>query len=144
MQAKERLVRGLELFAHCSRAELDWILKHSDEIRLRPGTPITMRGSVAREFMVVVDGIVTSTADGSVALMGRGATIGAEEISGDRHHAATIEAASDVRVLVFEARVFRSFAESAPSVARALSSATKTSVAVPVRYGRGRRLAVAS
>ena len=144
MQAKERLVRSLELFAHCSRAELDWLLKHSDEIRLVPGTTIATRGSHAREFMVVVDGVVTSRMNGSVALMGRGGTIGAEEISGDRRHAATIEAASDVRVLVFEARVFRSFAESAPSVARTLSSATETSVAVPVRYGPGRRLAVAS
>jgi CRP-like cAMP-binding protein len=144
MQTKERLVRGLELFAQCSRAELEWVLKHADEIRLRRGTTITTRGSRAREFLVVIDGVVTSTSDGEVAVLGRGATIGGAEITDDRRHAATIAAASDVRVLVFEARVYRSFAESAPSVVRTLSSGTQTPVSVLVHAGRGRRLAVAS
>lgn len=144
MQAKEQMIRGLELFADCSRTELDWVLKNSDEIRLRPGTTIATRGALGREFIVVVEGALTATENGTVALMGAGATVGGDEITCDRRHAATIETVGDVRILVFEARVFRSFEDSAPSAARKLSSLTRTTITVPVRYGRGRRLAVAS
>lgn len=143
MDAKERLIRGLELFAGCSRAELDWVLKHSDEIRLRPGTTIASRGAIPRECIVIVDGVVTADRDDAVALLGRGATIGGEELTRDRRHEATIETVGDVCVLVFEARVFRSFEDGAPTVARKLSSTAEATVAAPVRYGRG-RLAVAS
>ncbi len=141
MQAKERMIQRLELFADCSRAELAWVSKHCDEIDVRAGTTIALRGAVAREFVVIVDGVATARTHGSVAIIGPGASIGADEITADRRHAATIETADDVRLLVFESRVFRSFADSAPSVARKLSGRVRASVPAPVRSAR--RLAVA-
>jgi CRP-like cAMP-binding protein len=143
MEAKEQMVRGLELFAGCSGAEVRWILKNADELDIRPGTTIARKGSVAREFMVVVNGCARATdGNGCVVALGPGSYFGHDEISNDRPHAMTVEATEKLRVLVFEVRAFRGLDETVPAVARRLMG--DRAVRVPAPAGFGRRLAVAS
>ena len=143
MEAKQRMVRDLELFSGCSRDEVQWVLRNGDELNVRPGTVLARRGGYAKEFMVILGGSARVTnGDGCHVTLLPGAFFGHDEIAADRPHGSTIEAMDSLRVLVFEVRAFRGFAERVPTVARKLNDEIATHVAAPVRYGR--RLAVAS
>ena len=94
MEAKERMVRDLELFSGCSRDEVDWVLHNGDVVDVRRGSVIAQRGRYAKEFMVVVDG--SARADGRERF-GRSRSFpasffGHEEIAADRPHTSTVEA----------------------------------------------------
>jgi CRP-like cAMP-binding protein len=143
MEAKERMVRGLELFSGCSRDEVHWVLRNGDLIDVRPGSVIARRGGYAREFMVVVGGSARATnGDGSHVTLLPGAFFGHEEIAADRPNASTIEAMDGLRVLVFEVRAFRGFADRVPTAAGKLNGDRTVRAPAPVSYRR--RLAVAS
>jgi CRP-like cAMP-binding protein len=143
MEAKERMVRNLELFSGCSRDEVEWVLHNGDVVDVRPGSVIARRGGFAKEFMLVVDGSVRATnGNGSDVTLLPGDFFGHEEIAADRPHASTIEAMDGLRVLVFEVRAFRGFDERVPTVAAKLNGRIATRVPVPASYRR--RLAVAS
>jgi CRP-like cAMP-binding protein len=143
MDAKEQMVRGLELFSGCSRDEIDWVVRNGDVIDVRPGSVIARRGGYAKEFIVVVGGSARATnGNGSDATLLPGAFFGHEEIAADRTHGSTVEAMDGLRVLVFEVRAFRGFEECVPTAVRRLNGTTAVHVPSPVRYGR--RLAVAS
>jgi CRP-like cAMP-binding protein len=143
MDAKERMVRDLELFSGCSRDEVEWVLHNGDVVDVRPGSVVAQRGRYAKEFMVVVDGSARATdGNGTGVTLGPGAFFGHDEIAADRPHASTIEALDGLRVLVFEVRAFRGFDDCVPTAARRLNGEIETHEPAPVRYGR--RLAVAS
>ena len=143
MDAKMQMVKGLELFSGCSRDELEWALHNGDVIDVRPGSVIANSGGYAKEFLVVVGGSARATyRDGSEVTLLPGAFFGHEEIAADRPHTSTIEAMAGLRVLVFEVRAFRGFAERVPTVARKLNGETAAHLAAPVSYRR--RFAVAS
>ena len=143
MDAKQRMVGDLELFSGCSRDEVNWVLHNGDVIDVRAGSVVARRGAYAKEFMVVIGGsaLVTNEEGCHVTLL-PGAFFGHDEIAADGPYASTIEAMDGLRVLVFEVRAFRGFAERVPTVARKLNGEIAAHVAAPVRYGR--RLAVAS
>ena len=142
MDAKERMVRSLELFGGCSRREVAWVLRHGDVVDVRPGTTIASAGMYAHEFCVVVDGFVDGLGtDGCVAL-GPGSFFGHVEITSDRPHAMTLTTNGNVRLLAFEVRAFRGFAECAPSALRKLFG--EVAARVPVGPAFGRRIALAS
>jgi len=142
MEAKERMVRELELFSECTRDEVAWVLRNGDVIDVRPGSVIARRGSYAKEFMVVVGGGArATTGDGCHVTLLPGSFFGHEDIAADRPHSSTVEAMDGLRVLVFEVRAFRGFEECVPTVARKLSGVRVDLVPPKVAF---RRLATAS
>lgn len=147
MDAKELAVRGLELFSECSRAEIGWVVRHGDVLDVTPGAVVARRGGYAKEFVVLLAGSATSTSgDGSRRTLRAGAHLGSQEITGDRPYSADVVADDGLRLLVFESRAFRGFAERAPTVARKLQ-AQRTTVRQPVdrrAHTLRRRVALAS
>ena len=142
MDAKEQMFRGLELFAGCSRRELEWLAKHGDVVDVRPGTRLTRAGGHAHEFCVVVDGFIDAAGEGAAVTLGPDSYFGHVEITSDRPHAITLTSKGAVRLVAFEARAFRGFAECAPSVLRRLFG--EVAARVPVGPVFGRRLAAAT
>ncbi len=142
MERKSRMITDLELFAGCSGAEVQWIARHADEIDIGTGSTIVRAGAAAREFCVVVDGFAEATGQGAPVALGPGSFFGHVELMSDRPHAMTVAAKGDVRLLVFEVRAFRGFAECVPSALRKLFG--EVARRAPVGPALGRRLAIAS
>ena len=129
MDAKVQMIKGLDLFKDCSADEVRWAAKHGDVIDVRAGTRLVREGAYALEFVVIVDGVATSQRSGTVSILRTGAHFGSDEIVADRPHSATIEALDGLRVLAFEVRAFRGFAEMLPTVAAKLNRKQETVVA---------------
>ena len=122
--AKVELIKGVPLFAECSRKELGEVAGIADEIDLREGKELTKQGKPGREFFILVEG----TADvkkGSrrVNELGPGDFFG--EISLIRHtpRTATVVATSPVRTLVITERSFQSLLQHQPGIQNKVMSA---------------------
>jgi CRP-like cAMP-binding protein len=122
--AKVELIKGVPLFAECSRKELGEVAGIADEIDLREGKELTRQGQAGREFFILVEG----TADvkkGSrrVNRLGPGDFFG--EISLIRHtpRTATVVATSPVRTLVITERSFQSLLQHQPGIQNKVLSA---------------------
>ncbi|HEX2434375.1 MAG TPA: cyclic nucleotide-binding domain-containing protein [Gaiellaceae bacterium] len=122
--AKVELIKGVPLFAECSRKELGEVAGIADEIDLREGKELTKQGQAGREFFILVEG----TADvkkGSrrVNRLGPGDFFG--EISLIRHtpRTATVVATSPVRTLVITERSFQSLLQHQPGIQNKVMSA---------------------
>jgi CRP-like cAMP-binding protein len=122
--AKVELIKGVPLFAECSRKELGEVAGIADEIDLREGKELTKQGQAGREFFILVEG----TADvkkGSrrVNRLGPGDFFG--EISLIRHtpRTATVVATSPVRTLVITERSFQSLLQHQPGIQNKVLSA---------------------
>jgi CRP-like cAMP-binding protein len=122
--AKVDLIKGVPLFAECSRKELGEVAGIADEIDLREGKELTKEGRAGREFFILVEG----TADvkkGSrrVNKLGPGDFFG--EISLIRHtpRTATVVATSPVRTLVITERSFQSLLQHQPGIQNKVLSA---------------------
>ena len=122
--AKVDLIKGVPLFAECSRKELKEVAGIADEIDLREGKELTKQGQAGREFFILVEG----TADvkkGSrrVNRLGPGDFFG--EISLIRHtpRTATVVATSPVRTLVITERSFQSLLQHQPGIQNKVMSA---------------------
>ena len=62
--AKVELLKGVPLFAGCSKADLQRIASLADELDLGEGATLIREGERGREFIVVVDGTVQVTRKG--------------------------------------------------------------------------------
>ena len=58
---KIELLKGVPLFAGCSKVELQKLATIADEIDLRDGTELTREGRPGRELFVLIDGTVAVT-----------------------------------------------------------------------------------
>jgi CRP-like cAMP-binding protein len=118
--AKVELLRGVPLFSACSKRELSRIASLVDQIEVSKGTVLTREGDSGREFFVVVDGRARVMVGdrGRIAALGPGASFGEMSLLDQRPRSATVEAETDMQLLVLDARSFSSLLEDAPSVAR--------------------------
>lgn len=122
--AKVELIKGVPLFAECSRKELSEVAGIADEIDLREGKELTTQGSAGREFFVLVEGTADVRKGGRrVNTLGPGDFFG--EISLIRHtpRTATVVATSPVRTLVITERSFRTLLEHQPGIQTKVMSA---------------------
>ena len=120
MGIKEQQIAELALFRGCSPSEVSWIARVADTLDVGAGSSLALEGSRVREFIVVVDGMAAgANGDGDV-LLAPGAYFGELGLVDGRPHAMTIEAVTDMRLLVFEARVFSGLLEKLPTVGRKL------------------------
>ena len=122
--AKVELIKGVPLFAECSKKELDEVAGIADEIDLSEGKELTKQGSSGREFFVLDEGTAeVRTATRRVNMLGPGDFFG--EISLIRHtpRTATVVATSPVRTLVITERSFRALLEHQPGIQTKVMSA---------------------
>ena len=116
--AKIDLLKGVPLFAGCSKAELQRVASLADELDLAEGATLIREGERGREFIVVVDGTVRVTRKGKkVRDLGAGDFIGEIALVSDVPRTATVTATSPVRLLVVTDRAFRALIEQTPSIA---------------------------
>jgi CRP/FNR family cyclic AMP-dependent transcriptional regulator len=116
--AKVELLRGVPLFAGCSKSELQRIASLADELDLGEGATLIREGERGREFIVVAEGSVRVTRNGKTLRdLGSGDFIGEIALVADVPRTATVTATSPVRLLVVTDRAFRSVLEQMPSIA---------------------------
>lgn len=115
--AKIELLRGVPLFANCSKAELQQIAQLADELDLSDGATLIREGERGREFIVVAEGTVKVTRGGTtIRELGSGDFIGEIALVVDRPRTATVTATSPVRLLVVTDRAFSRLLEQVPSI----------------------------
>jgi CRP-like cAMP-binding protein len=116
--AKMELLKGVPLFAGCSKAELQRVASLADELDLGEGATLIREGERGREFIVVVDGTVRVTRKGKkLRDLGAGDFIGEIALVSDVPRTATVTSTSPVRLLVVTDRAFRGLIEQTPSIA---------------------------
>jgi CRP-like cAMP-binding protein len=115
-------IEDLELFADCSRTELQQIGALSTGLHIPKDYVLIREGSLAREFIVIRSGsarVTRETDDGvaQVADVGAGEFVGEMALLDGTRRTATVTATTDLEVLVSSVVEFRSILEIAPSVA---------------------------
>ena len=116
--AKVELLKGVPLFAGCSKADLQRIASLADELDLGEGATLIREGERGREFIVVVDGTVQVTRKGKkLRALGAGDFIGEIALVADVPRTATVTATSPVRLLVVTDRAFKSLLDRTPAMA---------------------------
>jgi CRP/FNR family transcriptional regulator, cyclic AMP receptor protein len=115
--AKVELIRGVPLFAECSRKDLNEIAGIADEIDLREGKELTKEGGAGREFFILVDGTADVTKGSRrVNQLGPGDFFGEIALVTQRPRTASVVATSPVRALVITGRSFRTLLDHQPEI----------------------------
>jgi CRP/FNR family transcriptional regulator, cyclic AMP receptor protein len=122
--AKVQLIKGVPLFAECSRKDLSEIAGIADEIDLREGKELTTEGRPGREFFVLIEG-EADVKKGSrrVNTLGPGDFFGEIALVTQRPRTATVVTTAPVRALVITDRSFRSLLEHQPAIQGKVMSA---------------------
>ena len=106
--AKVDLLRGVPLFAECTKKELDRIAAIADELALPEGAKLIEEGKRGREFFVLVEGTVDVRRAGrKVAEIGGGSFFGEIALLTDAPRNATVTALTPTRVLVITGQAFQ-------------------------------------
>jgi CRP/FNR family transcriptional regulator, cyclic AMP receptor protein len=122
--AKVELIKGVPLFAECSRKHLNEIAGIADEIDLREGKELTTQGRPGREFFVLIDGTAdVRKGNRRVNKMGPGDFFGEIALVTQRPRTATVVATSPVRALVITDRSFRTLLQHQPEIQGKVMSA---------------------
>ena len=123
--AKVKLLGGVPLFSACSKRELSRIASLADEVDVPEGKVLTREGDQGREFFVVVEGQARVMVGdrGRVSALGPGASFGEMSLLDQGPRSATVEAETDMELLVLDARSFSSLLNEVPSVARKVLAA---------------------
>jgi CRP-like cAMP-binding protein len=115
--AKVDLLKGVPLFAQCSKKELGEIAALADEIDIRSGTVLTREGDSGREFFVLVDGTADVRRKGrKLRTLGSGDFFGEIALVANRPRTATVTATEPARMLVMTDRAFRQLMKRMPSI----------------------------
>jgi CRP-like cAMP-binding protein len=102
-----RPLRRAGLAAALTTTQLDELAADTDVVRVDAGMTLARRGSVAREFLAVLDGEVdVISPEDSVRRAGPGLHIGAAELLDRRPHEATVVTASECTLVVILGRAF--------------------------------------
>lgn len=122
--AKVRLLKGVPLFAGCSKRELEELAVATDELSLGEGGVLAREGQPGREFFVLVDGGVRISRKGrKLGDLGAGDWFGEIALLTGSPRTATVTALTPIRVLVLTDRAFRRVVETMPTIAlRVLAS----------------------
>ena len=116
---KVELLKGVPLFADCSRADLEQIAQIADEIDLAEGKELTHVGESGREFFVLLEGEADVSRDGeTINRLGPGDFFGEIALVEDTPRSATVIATTPVRVLVITDRSFKRLLEEQPEIQR--------------------------
>ena len=115
--AKVDLIRGVPLFARCSRAEIAEVAKIADEIDIPADKELTREGDRGREFFVLLEGTATVRRGGrKVNALGPGDFFGEIALVSRSPRTATVTTTSPSRLLVITDSRFRSLLEHSPRI----------------------------
>lgn len=124
--SKIAMLQKVPLFRDLSRKQLDQIARLADEIEVREGKRLATAGDHGLELFVIVEGhAMVKIKGGRTARLGPGEFFGEMSLLDGGPRSATVEADSDMRLLVVGRREFWALLESAPplvlKIMRALS-----------------------
>ena len=115
--AKVDLIRGVPLFAHCSRGEIAEVAKIADEIDVAADKELTREGDRGREFFVLLEGAAAVRRGGrKVNTLGPGDFFGEIALVSRSPRTATVTTTSPSRLLVITDSRFRSLLEHSPRI----------------------------
>jgi CRP/FNR family transcriptional regulator, cyclic AMP receptor protein len=115
--AKIELLKGVPLFARCSKKELAAIAQIADEIDLADGKQLTKEGARGREFFVLIEGSAdVKRKRRKIATLGAGDFLGEIALVTKVPRTATVTTTSPVRALVVSEQNFRRLLERSPEV----------------------------
>ena len=122
--AKIEAIRGVPLFARCSKKELAEVAKLADEIDFGPGKDLIREGERGREFFVLLKGTAEVRKKGrKVATCGPGDFFGEIALVAHTPRTATVTTASPVDLLVITAQSFSSLLDHQPAIANKVLAA---------------------
>ena len=128
--AKIDLIKGVPLFARCSKKELAEVAKLADEIDFGPGKELIREGAIGREFFVLVEGTVdVRKGERRVNQLGRGDFFGEIALIAHTPRTATVSTASDVDLLVITSQSFKTLLEHQPAIASKVLAALPERIA---------------
>jgi CRP/FNR family transcriptional regulator, cyclic AMP receptor protein len=117
-RTKIDLLKGIPLFAGCSRVELEAVSRVADELRLPAGRVLMRQGAPGRELFVLVEGEATVERDGTTVAVRRGGDfIGELALVTGRPRSATVTATTDLQTLVLERLNFDRLLRDVPTFA---------------------------
>jgi CRP/FNR family cyclic AMP-dependent transcriptional regulator len=115
--AKIEAMRGVPLFAGCSKRELAAIAAIADELDVPEGKQLIREGDRGSEFFVLLDGTVEVRKGGrKLRTMGPGESFGEIALIAKTPRTATVVAKTPLRVLVITDRAFKSLLEQMPQI----------------------------
>ena len=115
--AKLELLKGVPLFARCTKKELAEIATIADEIDLVEGKVLTKEGGRGREFFVLVEGNAeVKRKRRKIGTLGPGDFLGEIALVTKVPRTATVTTTSPVRALVVSEQNFRRLLERSPDV----------------------------
>jgi CRP/FNR family transcriptional regulator, cyclic AMP receptor protein len=121
---KLRLLRGVPLFANCSKASLGQIARLADEVELPAGRVLTQQGRIGNEFFVIVEGKVRVERDGRrIQTEGPGDFLGEIALIDHRPRTATATCETPCRLLVLAHREFHALLAVSPAISNAVLKA---------------------
>jgi CRP/FNR family transcriptional regulator, cyclic AMP receptor protein len=101
------LLKGVPLFAGCSKKELQEIAEVADELDFNQGKTLIREGASGREFFILVEGTAEISRGGKrVDVAGPGAFFGEMALLSDQPRNATVTTTSPVDLLVITAQSF--------------------------------------
>ncbi len=115
------LLSSVWLFERCSRKELAVLEGATTEMQLTGGKILTQQGEIGRHFVVIVEGEVEVTRDGTqIAVLGPGSFFGEMSLLDGRPRTATATTVGPTHVLMLTAADFNDILMTMPSVDRKL------------------------
>lgn len=109
---------GIPLFEGLSKKELRFISRVTSQVSVREGSTLVKQGEPGQEAMVVETGTGVVKRDGEqIATIGPGDVFGEMSLIVHQPRNATIQATSDMRVLVMNSSEFSSVLSEYPEVA---------------------------
>jgi CRP-like cAMP-binding protein len=107
MTSKEAAIKGVPLFAKCSKGEIELVAKLADEIDLPAGKTLMREGETGREFFIILDGTAeVRRGDELLATLGPGGFCGEMALVDQVPRMATVTATTPIDVLVLTGQGF--------------------------------------
>jgi len=114
---------NVRLFSACNRKELALIGRASDEIEVPAGKVLCEQGKPGFEFYLILDGTASVKRNGrKVTELGPGGSFGELALLTRLPRNATVEAATDMTLLVLGQREFSGLLDEVPGIAHKLLS----------------------
>jgi CRP-like cAMP-binding protein len=112
-------LRRLPLFEGCDDHELARVARRADEIAVPPGYVLVHEGDWTDEVFIILDGEADVIVGGrSVARLGSDEVVGEMAAMDGQARAATVAAATSLRLLVLDSDSFRELLDQFPLIAR--------------------------
>jgi CRP/FNR family transcriptional regulator, cyclic AMP receptor protein len=117
-------LRGIPMFAGCTRKELTRLAAAGDEIDVSAGTVLADQGQTGREAFVVLRGSVSVRRNGrKIATLGPGAIVGELSLLDHGPRTATVTCDTDARLFVISQRHFLAVLDDVPTIGHKLMAA---------------------